>query len=121
METKSRFDIIDTIIKDTKQKHERHDEIGIISNAFVLLSHMSDLIKYEVDNEAIYRKKEAELLSSFDNTGKARTSSWAETNARASDEYKNYQKAMKFRDLLYEVVQLSKKVATATSKEFNAS
>lgn len=109
---------IDAIIAKQKKARKEQDFLGIMLNGEALLEYLPAMIDYSVDQESAYRKYEAELTNK-DNNGKAATSSYCETQAKASDFYKEWQRTKQFIELMYEMVQMSKALAKGVSKDFN--
>lgn len=116
----SLYKTIDIIIAHQKKARQNNDFYTLMKNGEALLEYMPDLIRYSVDQEAEYRKFEAKTVNDYDSAGKMRTSSYAETQAKATDFYKNWQKSKLFMELIYEMVQMSKKLAGSVDKEFNS-
>jgi len=110
--------IINTIIAKQKKCRQEQDFLGIMLNGEALLEYLPAMIDYSVDQESLYRKYEAELTSGVKD-GKATTSSYCETQAKASDFYKEWQRTKQFIELIYEMVQMSKALAKGVSKDFN--
>lgn len=117
----SLYKTIDTIVAHQKKARQNNDFYTLMKNGEALLEYMPDLIRYGVEQEAEYRKFEAKLANERDDTGKMRTGSFCETQAKATDFYKNWQQAKLFIELIYEMVQISKKLAGSVDKELLAS
>lgn len=115
------FEVIRKILENTKVKRQKNDFLGVINNAQAVLDYLPDIINYEVDQEHQYRAFEAELSEQRDDTGKRYTGSYCETKAKATEFYKEYRRAQLFRELMYEVVQISKKLASSIDQNLNAS
>jgi hypothetical protein len=60
------------------------------------------------------------MIDERDDTGKRYTSSYAETKSKATDFYAEWQKAKQFIELMYEMVNMAKKLAGSVDKELNA-
>lgn len=114
------FEVIEKILADTKKKRANHDYFGIVLNAEAILEYLPAIINYEVEQEQQYRQFEAKLALERDESGKLRTGSYCETQAKATPFYPEYRKAQLFRELMYEVINISKKLAGSIGKEFNA-
>jgi len=115
------YKTIDLIVAHQKKARKNNDFYTLMKNGEALLEYMPDLIRYSVSQEAEYRKFEATTVNEVDSAGKMRTSSYAETQAKATDFYKNWQQAKLFIELIYEMVQMSKKLAGSVDKELKAS
>lgn len=112
------YKTIDSIIKAQKKARRENDYLTLMLNGEALLEYLPDLISYSVDQEAEYRKLEATLTNeSID--GKRNTSSYCETQAKASEFYKQWQKARQFIELMYEMVAMAKKLSSSVDREFN--
>lgn len=115
------YKTIDVIVKAQQKARQKNDYLTLMVNAEALLERIPTLINYSVEQEAIYRKHEAKILDEKDENNKNRTSSYAETQAKATEAYKEWQKAKLFIEFMYEMVNLSKKLASSVDKEYNAS
>lgn len=115
------FKIIDKIIEAQKKARRENDYLTLLSNAEALLEYLPKLIEYSVEQESQYRKFEAALSDkvSDETTGKRNTSAYCETQSKATDFYKNWQKTKLFIDLVYEMVNISKKLMSSVNNEFN--
>lgn len=114
------FDAIDKILADTKEARQHKQYDRIILNAQAVLDYLPAIIRYEVEQEAQYRQFEAKLALERDLNGKLNTGGFCETQAKATPFYTEYRKSQLFRELMYEVVQMSKKMARSHEQEFNA-
>lgn len=114
------FKMIDVIILAQKKARQNNDYLTLMSNGGALLERVPQLINYSVEEEAEYRKFEAKLTNEG-TADKKNTSSYCETQAKATDAYKEWQKAKQFIELMYEMVNLAKMLARSVNKEFNAS
>lgn len=120
MQIEDIYKIIDQIIRKQKEARRQNDYLALMVNAEALLEYIPNLIRFSVDQEGEYRKFEAKLSNEFDTAGKKYTSSYCETQAKATDHYKNWQQSKQFIELMYEMVQMAKKLAGSVDKEFNA-
>lgn len=120
MEIQVLYKLIDTIFLAQKKARHNNDYLTLMVNAEALLENLPTLINYSIDQESQYRKFEAKLASE-EIEGKKPTGSYCETQAKATDFYKEWQKAKLFIDLMYEMVALSKKLAGSVDKELSAS
>lgn len=114
------FEVIEKIIADTKSKRIKNDYYGIILNAEAVLEYLPAILNYEVEQEHQYRTYEAKLALERDESGKTRTGAYCETQAKATPFYAEYRKAQLFRELMYEVINISKKLSSGINKEFNS-
>lgn len=113
------FKIIDSIIKAQKKARANNDFLAIVLNGEALLEYLPSLINYSVDQESTYRKFEANLTNEERN-GKSLTSSYCETQAKAQDSYREWQRTKNFIELIYQLVMMSKVLAKSVDKELNA-
>lgn len=113
------FKIIDSIIKAQKKARQSNDFLAIVLNSEALLEYLPVLINYSVDKEGEYRKFEANLTNEERN-GKMLTSSYCETNAKAQDSYREWQRAKNFIELIYQLVMMGKVLAKSVNSELNA-
>lgn len=111
---------VDVIIKAQKKARANNDYNTILVNAEALLEYMPTLINYSVEQESEYRKFEAGLTDQ-QTESKRNTSSYCETQAKATDYYKNWQQSKQFIELLYEMVNMAKKLAGSVDNEFKSS
>ncbi len=114
------FKVIDRIVKAQKIARQNNDFLALMLNGEALLEYLPELINYSIDQESSYRKFEANLTNQ-EKDGKLFTSSYCETNAKATDFYKEWQRTKHFIELMYEMVNLSKKLASSVSDEFKSS
>ena len=114
------YKTIDVIIASFKKARHNKDYLTLMSNGLALLEYLPSLINYSIDQESEYRKFEAKMSDGREDTGKKFTGSYCETKAKATDFYKEWQRAKSFIELTYELVQISKKLASSVDKEFNA-
>ena len=117
------FKIIDKIIEAQKKARRENDYLTLLTNGEALLEYLPKLIEYSVEQESEYRKFEAKLADSIGDvtTGKRNTSSYAETQAKATDFYRNWQRTKLFMELIYELVNIAKKLSGSVNDEFNSS
>ena len=115
------YSTIDIIIKAQKKARNDHNYLLLMENGQALLEYIPNLISYMVEQEAEYRKFEAKLIDERDDTSKRYTSSYCETKSKATDFYKEWQKAKNFLELIYELVNMSKALGKGLNSEFNAS
>ena len=114
------YKIINTILEDSRRARQRGDWFKLVSNAEAILEYLTPIIDYEVEQESQYRKFEAQLSTEKDENGKRYTGAYCETQAKATDFYKEYRRALLMREHMYEVVQTCKKLAGSIDKEINA-
>lgn len=114
------YKTIDLIVKAQQKARRNNDFLTILVNAEALLERIPTLINYSVEQESEYRKFEARLSDEKDENGKRFSGSYCETKSKATDFYKEWQKSKLFMELIYEYVQISKKLAGSIDKEFNA-
>lgn len=84
-----------------------------------MLEYTPTLIDYSVEQEANYRKHEAKMLDTV-TEGKRLTSAYCEAQAKATDSYKEWQKTKQFIELMYEMVNVAKKLANNLDSELRA-
>lgn len=121
MEIENVYKTIEVIIKAQKKARKDNDYNTLLLNAEALLEYCPELINYSIDQESEYRKFEAKLTDEKDELGKRNSGAYCETKAKATDYYKEWQRSKQFLELLYEMVNMSKKLAGSIDKEFNAS
>lgn len=114
------YKIIQTIISAQKKARASNDYLGIIMNSEALLEYLPELINHSVDMEALYREFEAKLADELDEQGKRRSGAYCETKAKATEHYREWQRSKQMIELVYELVQMGKKIASSVDKEFNA-
>lgn len=120
MEIQVLYNLIDKIFLAQKKARHNNDYLTLMLNAEALLENLPTLISYAVDQENEYRKFEANLTNT-EIEGKKPTSSYCETQAKATQFYKEWQRAKLFMELMYEMVALSKKLAGSVDNELSAS
>jgi hypothetical protein len=115
------YKTIDAIVRSQKKARSNNDFLTIMKNAEALLEYMPQLIVYSVEQEAEYRKFEAKLANESESIGKRNSGSYCETQAKATDFYRNWQQSKQFIELMYEMVQMAKKLAGSVDNELKAS
>lgn len=115
------YKTIDTIVQSQKKARKNNDYLTLMINAEALLEYIPELINYSVGQESEYRKFEAGLSTKTETDGKRLTSSYCETQAKATEFYQEWQRAKQFIELMYEMVNMSKALGRGINKEFNAS
>lgn len=115
------YKTIDTIIASFKKARHNKDYLTLMSNGLALLEYLPSLINYSIDQESEYRKFEAKMSDEREDTGKKFTGSYCETKAKATDFYKEWQRAKSFIELTYELVNIAKKLAGSVDKEYTSS
>lgn len=114
------FKTIDIIFEAQRKARQNNDFLTLMVNAEALLERIPALINYAIDKEREYRKLEAKLANEKDDTGKDKRGIYIEMQGKASDGYLESKKARDYMDLIYEMVALSKKLASGVNQEFNA-
>jgi|ERR1035437_358895 hypothetical protein len=113
------YNTIDLIIQAQKKARRANDYLTLMTNAEALLEFIPKLITYSINQEGEYRKYEAKLsLELTDN--KRNSNSFCETQSKATLFYAEWQKSKLFIEFIYEMIQMSKKLAGGVSREFNA-
>jgi hypothetical protein len=128
MDIEQVYNTIDKIITAQKKARIANDYNTILLNCEALLEYMPQLIIYSVEQESEYRRVEFkvsndESVSQKDGDKvimKKNTSAYAEVAAKSSEHYKNWQKSKQFIELLYEMVQMGKKLAGSVDNELKA-
>ena len=113
------YQTIDKIVKAQKKARQNNDYLTLMVNAEALLEFIPQLITYAVDQEAEYRKFEARYTNEKDEQGKRNSGAYCETQAKATQFYSEWSKAKQFIELMYEMVNLSKKLAGSIDIEKN--
>ena len=114
------YKTIDIIIASQKKARQNDDYLKLMVNAEALLEFIPAMINHSVEQESEYRKFEAGLIDEKDGDKKL-TGSYCETKAKATSFYKEWQKAKMFIELMYEMVNLSKKLAGSVDLSLQAS
>lgn len=114
------YKTIDQIVQTQKKARRENDYLTLMLNAEALLEYLPELISYSVEQEGEYRKFEAKLANEKDEQSKRNSSAYCDTQAKATPFYVEWQKARQFIELMYEMVNMAKKLATSVDKELNA-
>ena len=110
------YKTIDIIIEAQKKARQNNDYLTLMTNGEALLEYIPQLIKYSIEQESEYRKFEAKLSNEhYEN--KRNSGAYAETQSKATDFYKNWQQAKQFIELMYEMVNMAKKLAGSVDRE----
>lgn len=115
------YKTIDKIIESQKVARKRNDYDTLLLNGEACLEYAYQLILYGVDQESEYRKFEASLADKLDENGKKFTSAYCETKAKATDAYREWQRAKQVVELLYDLANMGKALAKGVDRELNAS
>jgi len=115
------YHTIDIIIASQKKARQDANYLKLVVNAEALLELIPTLINYCVEQESEYRKFESGLIDEKDANEKKLTSAYCETKAKATSFYKEWQRVKMFIELMYEMVQISKKLAGSVDRELSAS
>jgi len=115
------YKTIDVIIASQKKARKNNDYNTLLLNAEALLEYCPELINFCIDQESEYRKFEAKIVDEKDELGKRNSGAYCETKAKATDFYKEWQRSKQFIELLYEMVNMSKKLAGSVDSEFKSS
>lgn len=115
------YKTIDIIVKAQQKARQSNDYLTLMVNAEALLERIPALINYSVEQESEYRKYEAKIANEIDENKKKLSGAYCETQAKATDFYKEWQKAKQVIEFMYEMVQMSKKLAGSVDKELSAS
>jgi len=113
------YKTIDIIFAAQKKARQSNDYLTLMVNAETLLEFIPELIRYSVEQESEYRKFEAGLIDEKDGEKKL-SGAYCETKAKATSFYKEWSKVKQFIELMYEMVNLSKKLAGSVDRELNA-
>lgn len=114
------YKTVDLIVSALKKHRKNNDYLNLVITAEALLEYIPMFIEHSVNKEHEYRKYEAELANKTDEKGKPLTGSYCETQAKATNEYKEWQRSKLTIDWVYEVVNMAKKLASSVDKELNA-
>lgn len=104
---------INVIILKIKDQRQRNDFFGLLTSGIACLEYSYHLIDPMLEDESKYRKLEAEEIN---NGALGR----AETIAKASEHYKNWQKARYMHNTLLELNMTCKRLANSNDKELKA-
>lgn len=114
------YDTVNAIIAAQKKARQNNDFLGLLLNAEALLEYIPGLINHSIEQEKGYRKFEAGLSNEKDDNGKRNSSTYCETQAKATDFYSEWQKAKLTIELLYEMVAMGKKIAGGIDTDLKA-
>jgi len=127
------YKTIDTIIAAQKKARRENDYITLMLNGEALLEYIPELIIYSIGQESEYRKMEARLSDEYESIemevagsyvnkkGKRNSGAYCETQAKASDFYREWQKTKMFMELIYEMVNMAKALGRGLNSELKAS
>jgi len=114
------YKTIDTIIASQKKARSRNDYDTLLLNGEACLEYAYQLIIYGVEQESAYRKYEAGLADGVDENGKKNTGAYCETKAKATPEYREWQKAKLVVELLYDLANMGKALAKGVDRTLQA-
>jgi heterodisulfide reductase subunit B len=114
------YETIDIITKKFRADRKANNYLGLVEDGLALLEEVPKLVDISISQEAEYRKFEAHLADERDENGKRFTNSYCETQSKATEHYKEWQKAKQLIEFVYELVNMSKLLAKGVTKEFNS-
>lgn len=115
------YEIIDKVTATMREQRHNNDRDGLLLSGEALLELSYKLTHLSVEAESRYRKFEAGLVEEKDENGKKLTSAYCETKAKATDDYKDWQRAKQVIDVLNGLANMSKMLARNVDNSFNAS
>lgn len=111
---------IDLIRNKFRQDRKTNNYLGLVEDGLALLEEVPKLIDISIVQESEYRKFKAALSDERDENGKRFSDAFCESKAKATDYYKEWQKARQIQELIIELVNMSKILARGINSEFNA-
>ena len=114
------YEIIDIITKKFRADRKANNYLGLVEDGLALLEEVPKLIEISITQESLYRQYEAKLSDERDDTGKRNTNSYCETQSKATEYYRDWQKAKQTIEFVIDLVNMSKILARGLTKEFNA-
>jgi len=108
------------ISESNKKARKDNNYYKLLENGQALLDYIPTLIDIIVDNEHQYRKFEAEMAQKRDENGKLMSGTYCETQAKATQFYKEYRKAEMIKEWVYDSVNLAKKLAVDSDTNLKA-
>lgn len=114
------YDTIELITSKFRADRKANNYLGLVEDGLALLEEVPKLIEISITQESLYRQFEARLADEVDEKGKKVPNTYCETMSKATDNYKEWQKAKQLIEYVYELVNMSKILARGVSKEFNA-
>lgn len=109
------YKTLEAIKNSNKKARQDNNYYQLLLNSQALLDYLPDLIDYNVEQEHLYRKFEAEQLS-VENM----TSAKADTLAKATEFYKEFIRSKNYKEWIYEAINVAKKLAIDTDKNLKA-
>lgn len=114
------YKAIDAIVRSNKEARDAGNYIGLVLNGQMCLNHVWTLVSHGIEQESLYRKFEARRLNELLASGERGKNGIAEVEAKATDYYREWQKATQTVNLLYEMTNLAKKLAGDVDKNLKA-
>lgn len=112
------FDIINKVTASNIEARQNNNYYQLLINAQTVMDYIPELIEYTALKESEYRKMEAFYLDKFANEkGK---NGMAEVMAKATDDYREWNKGKMFIDFSYDLVNLAKRLAVDTDKNLKS-
>lgn len=115
------YDVIDKITDTMKKQRQNNDRDGLLMSGEAALEYAYKLTHLSVDAESRYRKFEATLADEADDNGKRNTSAYCETQAKAGDDYADWQRAKQVIEVLYALANMAKMLARGVDSSYQAS
>lgn len=114
------YETVDIITKKFRADRKSNNYLGLVEDGLALLEEIPKLIEISITQEAEYRKYEAKLSDERDENGKRFSGAYCETQSKATEFYKEWQKAKQFQELVYNMVNMAKILAKSVDNEFKS-
>lgn len=114
------YKVFEAIRKSNLEARKMNNYDKLLENAQALSDYIPEMIEILVTQENLYRKYEASLANTKDENGKYYSNSYCETQAKATENYKEFKKAELTLDWAYATINISKKLAASVGSEYNS-
>lgn len=111
---------IGAIMDSNKKARQANNYILLIENGFACLEYVHKIIDIAIDSEKKYRQYEAKVLEELKNSGVKGKNGEAETRAKATEFYSDWQHSIQLITLCYEMVNVAKLLSRSLDKELKA-
>lgn len=111
---------IGVIMESNKKARQNNNYILLIENGFACLEYIHKIIDIAVESEKQYRQFEAKVLYDLKESGVKGKNGEAETRAKATGFYSDWQHSIQLITLCYEMVNVAKLLSRSLDKELKA-
>lgn len=114
------YKAIDKIASENKKARDSGNYFALVLNGQMCLNHIASLISHSIEQQSLYRKFEARRLSELTTSNEKGKNGIAEVEAKATDYYKEWQRAEMTIELMYNLANMAKLLAKDVDKNLKS-